>query len=226
MEYSSNTIIENIFSPQLELGTTATAYTPYVDLTAVKVKKQGKNLFDKDNAHIVNGYLAGDTITAHDNCRIIYIPCLPDTTYTVSKIKSSRFAVAFAEETPTIGPTIHDIIRSDKSTSITATSGANGNYIVVWLFHGNYDTTITVDEILSSLQIQLGTTATEYEPYIAPTEYIPTAGGTIEGVTSLYPNTTLTTDTGGVMINCEYNRDINKAFVELQAAITSLGGNI
>ena len=31
---------------------------------------------------------------------------------------------------------------------------------------------------------------------------------------------------GGVIINCEYNRDINKAFEKLQQAIISLGGNI
>ena len=80
--------------------------------------------------------------------------------------------------------------------------------IVVWIFHGNYDTTITLNEILSNLQIQLGTTATEYEPYITPTEYTPTADGVVNGVTSLYPNTTLTTNTNGVMIDCEYNTDI------------------
>lgn len=180
------------------------------DLTAVKVKKQGKNLFDKNNSYTIYGFLSGDTITQNNNCRTIYIPCLPNTTYTVSKIQSSRFAVAFAEETPAIGSTVHDIIRSDASTSITATSSTNDNYIVVWIFHGNYDTTITLNEILSNLQIQLGTTATEYEPYITPTEYTTNADGVVNGVTSLYPSTTLTTDTNGVLIDCEYNRDINK----------------
>ena len=180
------------------------------DLTAVKVKKYGKNLFDKNNRYTIYGFLSGGIITQNNYCRTIYIPCLPNTTYTVSKIQSSRFAVAFAEETPAIGSTVHDIIRSDTSTSITATSSTNDNYIVVWVFHSNYDTTITLNEILSNLQIQLGTTATEYEPYITPTEYTPTADGVVNGVTSLYPNTTLTTDTNGVMIDCEYNTDIKK----------------
>lgn len=36
----------------------------------------------------------------------------------------------------------------------------------------------------------------------------------------------LTTDTARAKIECEYNRDINKAFAELQQAIISLGGNI
>ena len=216
---------------QIEVGSTATSYVPYIenpitDLTTVTVRKQGKNLFDKNNSHTLNGYLSGNTITANNNCRTIYIPCLPNTTYTVSKIQSSRFAVAFAEETPAIGSTVHEIIRSDASTSITATSSTNDNYIAVWIFHGKYDTTITLNEILSNLQIELGTTATDYEPYITTIDYAPNADGTVNGVTSLYPNTSLMTDTNGVLIDCEYNRDINKAFAELQQAIISLGGNV
>ena len=60
------------------------------------------------------------------------------------------------------------------------------------------------------LQLEVGSTATDYEPYVEPTEYRPNADGTVNGVTSLYPNTTLMTDTNGVIINCEYNKDINK----------------
>ena len=36
----------------------------------------------------------------------------------------------------------------------------------------------------------------------------------------------LTTNSMGAKIECEYNRDINKAFAELQQAIISLGGNV
>jgi hypothetical protein len=54
-------------------------------------------------------------------------------------------------------------------------------------------------------------TPTKYEPYIEPTVYDVKADGTVEGVTSLYPNTTLYTDTQGAVIDVEYNRDINKA---------------
>lgn len=83
----------------------------------------------------------------------------------------------------------------------------------------------TVDNLVFKPQLELGTTATEYTPYIdltavkviksnasgeAVAEYTPTADGTVNGVTSLYPNTTLTTDTDGVIIDCEYNKDINK----------------
>ena len=76
----------------------------------------------------------------------------------------------------------------------------------------------TLNNLLIKPQLEIGATATEYEPYIIPTEYIPAADGTVNGITSLYPNTTLTTDTEGVIINCKYNRDINKAFAALEAA--------
>lgn len=91
-------------------------------------------------------------------------------------------------------------------------------------------------------QYELGTTATSYTPYISdltsiivtrygtvetdsPQTYIPAADGTISGVKSLYPTTTLMTDTEEAIISAEYNRDINKAFAELQQAILSMGGN-
>lgn len=69
-------------------------------------------------------------------------------------------------------------------------------------------------------------TNTEYEPYTEPTTYDISTGGAVEGVTSLYPITTLTSDTEGIVLDVEYNRDINKAFAELQNAVISLGGNI
>ena len=45
-------------------------------------------------------------------------------------------------------------------------------------------------------------------------------------VKSIYPSMTFLTDTDGVLIDVEYNRDINKAFAELQAAIINLGGTL
>ena len=43
-------------------------------------------------------------------------------------------------------------------------------------------------------------------------------------IKSIYPSMSLLTDTDGVLIDVEYNRDINKAFAELQEAIINLGG--
>ena len=77
-----------------------------------------------------------------------------------------------------------------------------------------------VSDLTSVNVTRYGTVETE-----SPQTYIPAADGTVSGVKSLYPTTTLMSDTDGVIINAEYNRDINKAFAELQQAILSMGGN-
>ena len=215
------------FKPHLAKGTATTTFSSYIsDLTKVTVTRYGKNFFDKNNANIIVGYIDANVIKEATTSRCIYIPCNPNTTYTVSKIATARFVVAFTNVIPTAGTAVTNRVQNYTATSITATSGADSKYIVVWLYNSAYDTTITIDEILATVQIELGSTATEYEPYKTPTEYTPAADGTVSGVKSLYPTTTLMTDTERVIIDAEYNRDINKAFAEMQQAILSMGGNV
>lgn len=220
---------------QLELGTTATDYTPYVDLTAVKVKRCGKNLmpypyFDSSKNSV------GATITVNDD-RSISFSGTP-TSYIGFILYKGKALVKSGTFTLSVGNL------TNISTTLFIYDGS-GATLKTYSFTKNvtvnaddYPTTatwnITVARAASNQQIggtsypqiELGTAATDYEPYITPTEYTPTADGTVNGVTSLCPITTLMTDTEGVIIDCEYNRDINKAFAELQQAIISLGGNI
>lgn len=68
-------------------------------------------------------------------------------------------------------------------------------------------------------QIELGAgTATGFEQYKEPETY----NGAVKSVLSLYPTTTLLTDTEGVTITAEYNKDLNKAFEEIQQKLTAL----
>jgi hypothetical protein len=80
--------------------------------------------------------------------------------------------------------------------------------------------------VFKHLQLAIGSTATAYEPYIAPTEYTVNADGTVDGVTAIHPTTVLITDTEGAVLDVGYNRDINKAFEQLVNAIISQGGNV
>ena len=75
--------------------------------------------------------------------------------------------------------------------------------------------------VLSDFQLEIGDTATEYEPYIEPTDYTADENGVVNGITAQGDGFTLFADDGAT-ITAEYNRDINKAFAELQALI--LGG--
>ena len=77
--------------------------------------------------------------------------------------------------------------------------------------------------IFKNFQIEHGTTATEFEPFNGAETYKPNEDGMVEGVTSLYPTTTLMTDTEGVTITAEYNKDLNKAFAEIYQKLSALG---
>ena len=76
---------------------------------------------------------------------------------------------------------------------------------------------------MDNLQVEFGKAVTEYEEYKEPISYTPNTDGTVDGVTSLYPTTTLMTNTEGVNIEAEYNADtkkyIDKKFAELQALV-------
>ena len=212
----------------MELGTTATAYIPFIsDLTSVTVTRYGKNLFDKDMTFTDNNKVTEGAATGY---LTYFIQLQPNTKY---------YAKCFAPVTTDITVTIlssNKAVNSDVSTGIMLSRQLTG-----WktelalttddtgrLYVGNNANSLNkIKEILSAcnLQIELGTTATEYEPYKTPTEYTPAADGTVSGVKSLYPTTTLMTDTEGAIIEAEYNRDINKAFAEMRQAILSMGGN-
>lgn len=104
---------------------------------------------------------------------------------------------------------------------ITFTSDANKTIKEMWVTRASAGCRIYVKK---NMQIEEGT-ATDYQAYTS-NEYAIAADGTVEGVTSLSPTTTLYADTAGVKIEAKYNRDLNKAFAELYNAIISMGGNV
>lgn len=82
------------------------------------------------------------------------------------------------------------------------------------------------DGLGTNPQLEYGTVASEYEPYIEPVTYTANADGSVDGVKSIYPSTSVSVEDASTVVSIEYNRDINKAFAELSAAIISLGGNV
>lgn len=196
------------------------------DLTTVTVKSCGKNLFD-------NNKLAEWGLTLTDGKYVGFVSNLSSKTL-VSNLKSNTqytislkgFNINSSEASALI-----DIFYTDgtNQTGIRLTSTSEREYN----FTSTADKTISrisvyyynADAVnISYIQIEEGTIATDYEAYKG-TDYTPNFDGTVEGVKSLYPTTTLMTDTEGVIIEAEYNRDINKALAELQQAVLSMGGN-
>ena len=137
----------------------------------------GKNLFDKDNANIINAY-TDSTLVTSGTSSTFYIKCAPNTTYTVSRqLVGKRFQVAECSTSPTIGVALSNLVPSNFSnelSSITITTSSTAKYLCVFYsnVYGGLDNNngYTEEEIRSSIQIEKGSTATDYAPYITPIE--------------------------------------------------------
>lgn len=199
------------------------------DLTAVKVNVLGKNLIKFPYTYMGHTYGVGDTYT-HNGVTFTVNSDRSITANGTAGDENSEGAIF--EIFGAYGTCL-----ADSNNPITVTlsgcpsGGSSSTYLLVQRNHFFMDvgegktfqtrntTTVyaiiiksgtTVENLVFKPQLELGEKATEYEPFINPVNYTPNADGTVNGVTSLYPNTTLMTDTAGVIIDCEYNRDINK----------------
>jgi hypothetical protein len=252
--------------PQIEKGTKATGYTPYMaDVSGVKLIKQGKNLlntlnrtfggslgavanttqrkFEFDKYYVglsQNNYYMGEK-----SCKVelngdiwtidwsfggdasyglaFPIKVKPNTSYTLKAKNITEYyygRICYYDKDGNYLNKDVALANTDKFTT------PNNCEIAAIIFAQGKGITTRSTIQIKDIQLELSGTSTEYEPYIEPIEYPIAADGTVEEVTSLYPVTTLTTDTTGILIEAEYNRDINKAFEELYQAIISLGGNV
>ena len=92
----------------------------------------------------------------------------------------------------------------------------------VYVYSNDSITPLSTECIFTNIQLEAGNTVTDFEAFKGKA-YTPNADGTVEGITSLYPTMTLTTDTEGAVIHCEYNRDTNKA---LGGAVVTKDGTV
>lgn len=172
-----------IIKLQVEQGSTATDYEPYVggvpspnpeypqDIKVVKgnntINIIGKNLFDKDNANVLNDIYIDENlrmVKAASNVKSIYMKILGGKTYTVSKIASSRFRVATTKVFPADNVSVYNYTKNESGTNITITANNDSQYMVIFLYNSTVDT-LTFEQILDSIQIEKGSTATDYEPH-------------------------------------------------------------
>ena len=129
----------------------------------IKVTSCGKNLFDKDNANILNLY-PSLTFGSNKLYQSICISIKPNTTYTLISLNhySEGLALGTSKEYPVAGGTVTNKTRVDKTkNNVTITSGANDKYLLAYIKWG----TSISEEILDGIQIEKGSIATEYEPY-------------------------------------------------------------
>ena len=123
------------------------------------VTAQGdKNLFDKNNPNIINGYIDGSTlyITPQSIAKLVWIEIEPNSTYTVTKLPQSGIC-GLAIEEPRIYSRVD--VRYNVATDLggtsakyTVTTGANHKYLIVSLL-ATSGGTYTAQEMIDSLVI-------------------------------------------------------------------------
>ena len=167
---------------------TPTSPLPISGFSQADIPVTGKNLFDKDNANIVTGYIGNTRFNTNDNnAKSIYIPIKPNTQYTVSKNAGQRFVVATSPVIPSNSATFTSSVSGYTDSSLTITSGSNDKYLWAWIFLNGTDTG-TIDDMLNSVQIEFGNQATTYEAYKGNNTYIVEFGQTIYGGRLIYAN--------------------------------------
>lgn len=163
---STNELMKNT-NLMLEEGSIPHEYVPYGYWSKVKVT--GKNLFNKDNANVLNAYFTASstTITSGSSDRTIYIPCNPNTTYTISKKSSPNArAIGYTSTIPAIGNSVSGAINITANTTTgTITTGNDAKYLVLRLWNSGQDSGTTFDEMKATLQIEQNNQATPYEEY-------------------------------------------------------------
>lgn len=197
---------------QIEKGTVATEYVPFIDATTVELTRCGKAIFSKSSQTVsgVSKPWASLLVAAVKvppgnyvvSCRFNQIG--PDiSTVSVSTRSYNDYTVPFG-----------DVSSSEKSgylvKAFTVPEGAGG--FQIFLYSNTPNTALTTECSFENICVEAGSVATGYEVYNGA-KYTPAANGIVSGVTSLSPNMTLLTDTEGVVIECEYNSD-TKTYLE------------
>ena len=181
---TSSGAIANVQSARTDLPFTKVKANIAPNLTgveSVEVTKAGKNLFNKENPNEVDGYITTTGFsTSNTSAKTIYIPIVGGATYTVSKAAGQRFSLATAEVIPSNNAVFTGRQANNTATSISITAGANDKYLWAWIYLDGTDTG-TLNDMISSIQIEVGSSATEYTPYEEPTVYTADLGEPING---------------------------------------------
>ena len=169
---AANSTIDMVVKPMICNTSTATDFEKYTGEqtspnslfpSEVKTVKGYRNLFDKDNANIINGFFDAGNITSSSTAKIIYTQCETNTIYTMSKIVSARFQLAYSTAIPTIAGNVLGTIVNNTANSITITTGDNAQYLVAYIYSSS--DTLSFEQILDSIMITEGTEALPYVPY-------------------------------------------------------------
>lgn len=125
------------------------------------------NLYDKNNPNILNTPIDsnGTGVNVQNTYKTIWIPCKPNTTYTVSKIfdeTKNRFGVGYSSIEPNYSQAVEGYISNEKANVLTVTTNATAKYLLAYVWIKGSST--TYEEMLDSIKIEEGE-ATSYSNY-------------------------------------------------------------
>lgn len=178
---------------------------------SVTVTRCGTNLFDKDDFTVAGGYFDGNgkyTTTSTSSYKTACIPCSPNTDYVLTKTKGARLEIGDFDRIPEKG----DVINAHPKISVTQCvfkTTVNAKYILIYYYNAAVETDVTAEEIEATIMLNYGTTALSYEPYNGQT-LTPSADGTVEGMTSTYPQMNIFTDNADAMLDVTYRISAGK----------------
>lgn len=198
--------------------------SPIEHKTAVRV--HGKNLF--------NGELLG----GHYNNEEFGILLASPTVFKSIKLflKAGAYTISFGTKVNIIRRIIDNVYYGDgKTGTLSYTFETTQDGYVGFSFRDSRGSSVEWLET-TPIQIEKGNTATEFVPFVDPTTvtvteektggtYTPNADGICE-ISSVSPVMTISTDTEGFTVECEYNRDINKIMKKVINTIIALGGSL
>ena len=126
------------------------------------------NLYDKNNPNILNTPIDsnGTGVNVQNTYKTIWIPCKPNTTYTVSKIfdtTRNRFAVGYSSIEPNYSQAVEGYMSNEKANVLTVTTNTTAKYLLAYVWFTGGST--TYEEMLNSIKIEEGTKAIFYSNY-------------------------------------------------------------
>lgn len=237
----------------LNIKLSSDTLTDFSNVGVSRLGKNLYNLYD-ENVKSQNGVNAFDTIVKENNQLILtednsvlvgnmpimtfYKSELPKGTYILSynynfenslpvAIRPNEF-LYYADDTIVALDKLVDVTEGTQTRTITLSKDCT---LTINFYHHinsaaeEHSSKTIYKAIFSNIQLEVGTTATDYEPYIEPQTVTANADGTVEGLTSISPDMTIMTDTQGVVIDMTYNADtkmnIDNKIAEISAAIVN-----
>lgn len=138
---------------------------------AFDLKPYDRQLYDKSNAQVFNGYFNGVKYISSSAHRITYIPCQPNTTYTVSGDSTLWVSNGIGQSPDAPANNGEESIPSAITTTesgrkyYTFTTSATAGYISILYYNTNVTQAGTEAQVLATIMVAIGTDRTQYYSY-------------------------------------------------------------